>query len=257
MRNFVIGDIHGAFKALRQCLERSQFDYRKDKLIVLGDVVDRHDEVHECVEELLKIRNLIALRGNHDDWFDLFCQTGSHPEDWIHGGLATARSYLGQGGKTPTVSGNYALAAIIKPADVPKKHRTLFAKMQLYHIDDKGRCFVHAGFNRFLPFTGQIPSTYFWDRELWASALSWQVAERLHPGPPPFKIKTHFEEIFLGHTPTTMWNITVPMQGANVYNLDTGAGQSGKLTIMEVATKKYWQSDPIGTLYGSLASLQG
>ena len=89
MRTFVIGDIHGAFKALRQCLERSQFDYRKDKLIVLGDVVDRHDEVNECVEELLKIRNLIALRGNHDDWFDEFCQTGRHPEDWMYGGLAT------------------------------------------------------------------------------------------------------------------------------------------------------------------------
>lgn len=212
--------------------------------------MDRRDEVYECVEELLKIRNLIAVRGNHDDWFDVFCRTGHHPEDWIHGGLETAKSYLGQGGKSPTVSGSYALASIIRPKDVPKRHRTFLAKLPLYHIDDKGRCFVHGGFNRLLPFIGQIPSIYYWDRELWTSALSWQVAERLHPGQQAFKIKTPFKEIFLGHTPTTTWNVTVPMRSANVYNLDTGAGQYGKLTIMDVETKKYWQSDPVGELYG-------
>ncbi len=35
------------------------------------------------------------------------------------------------------------------------------------------------------------------------------------------------------------------MKAANVYNLDTGAGGTGRLTIMEVATKQFWQSDPI------------
>ena len=38
MKTFVIGDIHGAYKALLQCFERSGFDYEKDHLIVLGDV---------------------------------------------------------------------------------------------------------------------------------------------------------------------------------------------------------------------------
>lgn len=34
-----MGDIHGAYKALQQCLERSKFNYENDKLIQLGDVV--------------------------------------------------------------------------------------------------------------------------------------------------------------------------------------------------------------------------
>lgn len=246
MRTFVMGDIHGAYKAFKECIERAGFDYKNDKLIVLGDIVDRHDEVHECVEELLKIPHLIAIRGNHDDWFDEYCQTGRHPADWNYGGLATVTSYLGQGGdKRPKIRGGYALSYLLYPEKIPEKHREFFSVMQPYYIDEQGRCFVHAGFNRFAPFTGQHPSIYYWDRELWQSALEWQINKRLHLEQPPFETKTGFREIFVGHTPTTRWKVTVPMQGANVFNLDTGAGSQGKLTIMDVETKKFWQSDPV------------
>lgn len=37
-RTFVMRDIHGAFKALVQCLERCEFDYDIDTLILLGDI---------------------------------------------------------------------------------------------------------------------------------------------------------------------------------------------------------------------------
>ena len=35
-----MGDIHGNYRGLLQCLEKSNFDYDNDKLIQLGDVVD-------------------------------------------------------------------------------------------------------------------------------------------------------------------------------------------------------------------------
>jgi len=31
LKTYAIGDIHGAFKALIQCFERSKFDYKKDR----------------------------------------------------------------------------------------------------------------------------------------------------------------------------------------------------------------------------------
>ena len=31
MRTFVIGDIHGAYKAFKQCLKKADFNYKKDK----------------------------------------------------------------------------------------------------------------------------------------------------------------------------------------------------------------------------------
>lgn len=120
--------------------------------------------------------------------------------------------------------------------------------MQLYYIDDQGRCFVHGGFNCFIPFASQNPSIYYWDRELWQSAWEWQINKHLNLEQSPFEMKTGFREIFVGHTPTIRWKVTVPMQGANVFNLDTGAGSKGKLTIMDVETKKFWQSDLVEEL---------
>ena len=39
------------------------------------------------------------------------------------------------------------------------------------------------------------------------------------------------------------------MHAANIWNLDTGAGWDGKLTMMDVNTGEYWQSDRITELY--------
>ena len=86
MRTFVMGDLHGAQRALAQCMKRSGFDRRKDVLIQLGDVADGHEEVYECVETLLTIPRLIAIRGNHDQWFLEFIETGYHPDAWHCGG---------------------------------------------------------------------------------------------------------------------------------------------------------------------------
>ena len=240
MKVFVMGDIHGAYKALRQCLQKAKFDHHKDKLIVLGDIADRQPEVYECVEELMKIPNLVAIRGNHDDWLDEFCQTGRHPADWTYGGEATIASYLKR---------KIAHKTEITPGNIPEKHQLFFAQMRTYYIDEYGRCFVHAGFNPSIPFPNQPPSTYYWDRMLWAAALEWETRKRSHPKQPPFKTRPSFKEIYLGHTSTIKWELTIPMQAAHVHNLDTGAGNWGKLTIMNVATKEFWQSDSVGELY--------
>jgi len=40
-----------------------------------------------------------------------------------------------------------------------------------------------------------------------------------------------------------------PGQSRGVWNLDTGAGMSGKLTVMDIDTKEYWQSDLVTELY--------
>jgi serine/threonine protein phosphatase 1 len=36
---------------------------------------------------------------------------------------------------------------------------------------------------------------------------------------------------------------------ANVWNIDTGAAFTGPLTIMDVDSKTYWQSEPLHQLY--------
>ena len=68
MRTFVIGDIHGQYKALKEYLALSKFKKDNDRLICLGDVCDRGRQVKECIDELLTIPKCIYVLGNHDDW---------------------------------------------------------------------------------------------------------------------------------------------------------------------------------------------
>jgi serine/threonine protein phosphatase 1 len=39
------------------------------------------------------------------------------------------------------------------------------------------------------------------------------------------------------------------VRAANVWNIDTGAGFKGPLSVMDVISKEVWQSDPVHTLY--------
>ena len=89
-RTFVIGDIHGAFRALKQCLEQSHFNYETDHLICLGDVCDGWPDTKLCVDELLKIKNLTYIIGNHDLWALRWLKTGIVDDAWVtQGGAAT------------------------------------------------------------------------------------------------------------------------------------------------------------------------
>ena len=68
MKTLVIGDIHGNFEALNKALEKA--DYRDgDRLIVLGDYIDRGPQSREVLEFLLSLKNEsnVYLRGNHEE----------------------------------------------------------------------------------------------------------------------------------------------------------------------------------------------
>ncbi|WP_130855681.1 metallophosphoesterase [Olivibacter jilunii] len=246
-RTYVIGDIHGGFKALNQCLQRADIDYKNDTVIQLGDVVDGYGEVFECVEELLKIKNLIAIKGNHDEWFNEFLQTDFHPGFWNYGGKGTIISYLKHTQKNgvyfPT---NTGFKTSLTSSDIPASHKKFFRKQRPFFIDRNKRCFVHGGFDRSLPFRKQEANVYCWDRNLWLDAVAWKES---NGGENDFKIRTNFSDIFIGHTPLTHWGCDKPSTILNITNLDTGAGHSGRLTIMDVESKEFWQSDSMDTLY--------
>src|ERR1700687_803559 len=134
MRRFVIGDIHGAARALNQCLERSGFDFEYDQLIQLGDVVDGFADAYASIEILLRAKNLIALKGNHDDWFLEFIRTGYHPAGWHFGGKETVLSYLKLTKKEHLIqSRREGFMTALDPKDIPESHRQFFEGQLLYH----------------------------------------------------------------------------------------------------------------------------
>ncbi|HUQ65382.1 MAG TPA: metallophosphoesterase [Flavitalea sp.] len=251
MRKFVMGDVHGAFKALKQCLERSAFDYNNDLLIQLGDVADGYDQVYECVEELLAIKNLIAIKGNHDEWFNQFCQTGYHEQHWSQGGKGTVNAYTKNKGKKPNLIASklFGFNGNIEAADIPDTHKSFFKRQLLYHVDEAKNCFVHAGFNRHESFYEQRDQNYYWDRSLFVDAMEYELLKKKLPDI-TFEMVTPFNKIYIGHTPTISWKADEPIVVSNVVNMDTGAGWGARLSMINLDTNELIQSDPVTELYG-------
>jgi serine/threonine protein phosphatase 1 len=89
---------------------------------------------------------------------------------------------------------------------------------------------------------------FSWDRTLWETALVMDKRIKKDSVLFPKRLKL-FSEIYIGHTPTQYYDVDIPMQGCNVWNLDTGAAFYGKLSRMDIDTKEFWQSEPVHTLY--------
>lgn len=64
-RDFVVGDIHGAFTRLEAALADLQFDVDRDRLFSVGDLVDRGPE-SERVLEFIDKPWFHAVMGNHE-----------------------------------------------------------------------------------------------------------------------------------------------------------------------------------------------
>jgi serine/threonine protein phosphatase 1 len=217
-RTLVLGDVHGGLKALKQVLERSNFDYENDKLICLGDFADGWTDTAECFEEIFKIKHLMYTRGNHDQWLKDWLKYGKRPDVWLY-----------QGGEN-TVSSYHR-----NPESWKKKHFAFLKAMPIYYIDEENRLFLHGGCSQ----SGLHPKDtdkmfLMWDRDLWHNR---------HNLPPlPFK------EVYVGHTST--WRLSdVPVNKSNVWFMDQGGGWEGKLSLMDVDTKEFWQSDVVAHLY--------
>jgi len=233
-RTLVIGDIHGGLKALLQVLERAAVT-TADELIFLGDYVDGWSEsalVIDYVMNLSKQQDCIFIKGNHDAWCEDWLRTGQADRTWLqHGGQPTAKSYAGF---------NAAAKA---------RHLRFFEQMKMFVIDKKNRLFIHAGFtSMYGPEKEFLASSVTWDRTLWETALTMDKHITRDSVLFPKRLKL-FYEIYIGHTPTLYYDVTIPMQGCNVWNLDTGAAFTGKLSILDIITKQFWQSDPVKNLY--------
>jgi len=221
-KTFVIGDIHGAYRALRQCLGRSAFDYATDRLICLGDICDGWPETKEAIDELLKIKNRVCILGNHDYWTLDWMLTGRREEVWLHqGGEATIQSY----------------------ADgVPPAHTWLLKNAVPWHLQNN-RLFVHAGIDPTSPLHLQSSEIFLWDRNLARIALDFYFAgieTRL----------TTYDEIYIGHTPIPFEK---PIWSGGVCLMDTGAGWTGVLSMMDINTHEVFTSDKVPALYPGVA----
>lgn len=163
MRNIVIGDIHGGYRALTQLMDRID-PVPTDRLIFMGDYVDGWSESFEVVEWLMTLSRKrtknnhtapIYLRGNHDQLF-LDHLTGKNEENemWLfHGGESTIKSYHD------------------KDAATVQQHIEFLKNGLIDFYEQDGNGFFHAGFQNLKgPHFEHFPEMTYWDRTLWEMA---------------------------------------------------------------------------------------
>jgi serine/threonine protein phosphatase 1 len=233
-RTLAIGDIHGGLLALQQALQRVAI-MQTDTLIFLGDYVDGWSESAATLNYLLTLKetyNCVFLKGNHDQLLEEWLTGGKDNPLWLkHGGTATVQSY------------------VLVDDETKQKHIKFIQSMPNYLIDNQNRLFVHAGFTSIHgPQTEYQDISFRWDRTLWEVALCLDHRINIDSNRYPKRLRL-FEEIFIGHTPTTNYHTDCPMHCANVWNIDTGAAFTGKVTILDIDSKQYWQSDIVQSLY--------
>lgn len=236
MRRLVIGDIHGGYRSMIQVLERADFNPEKDMLIGLGDYVDGWPDVYEVVDYLMKLPNFKGVLGNHCAWVLDYLSHGATPHIWLsQGGEASLNSYKG----------------FVGEANVEKHRKFLSSLPYRLEIDDK--LFVHGGVyvaNNGVELDMFTNEQVMWDRTLFSNIVHTIVhgfgfwidfdGDNIEP----------YKEIYIGHTTTQMADSTFkPMSYGGVYLLDQGGGWNGKLTVMDIDTKEYWQSDFVPELY--------
>jgi serine/threonine protein phosphatase 1 len=234
MRTFAIGDIHGGLKALIQVLNKLKIR-EGDKIIFMGDYVDGWSEAAQVVQLLIDLSQkftCVFIKGNHDVWCEEWLKSGDVNATWyMHGGKETMESYYGFS------------------VNEKQQHLDFFENLPLYHLDDDNRLFLHAGFTSLHGVKKEkFPELFYLDRSLWEMLL---VMDKTISKDSMFYPKRlqHYKEIYIGHTPTTNYDESSPINIDSVWNIDTGAAFKGRVTGMNIDTKEYVQSDQLPDLY--------
>jgi len=198
-RLFAIGDIHGCFDSLKELIENNIHLQKNDKLILLGDYIDRGAKSKEVVDFIMELQekgfDVIPLIGNHEAMLLDANENEKNISKWIqNGGNETLKSF-----------------EISYLKDIESKYIKFFKDLRYYYAFED-YLFVHAGFNDNVlnPFTD-----YY--------SLLWKCKESYTS--PLLANKT----IIHGHDPINISKCEERvLSKLNVINIDTGCVYNDK-----------------------------
>lgn len=220
MSTYVIGDIHGCSKALKELL--GWLDPRRtDTIITLGDYIDRGPNSKKVIQlliDLSKRTRLIPLKGNHELIMESAKKDPEAREWWMGvGGVTTLESY-GDGN--------------IK--SIPDSHWK-FIKNGLWSFEDEKFIYVHGGVIPHIPVKDQHIEDLAWIR--------------VYGAKPHRSGKT----VICGHTPQSNFK---PLDLGHTICIDTDPARGGWLTALNPENGRIFQTRENGKRNsGSLSSL--
>ncbi len=136
MANYAVGDIQGCYKEFDKGLKKINFNEKKDRLWISGDIVNRGPDSLKTLERIYSIRSSVNIvLGNHDLHF-------------------LARHYADRkAAKNDTLEELLASSKCEKYAKFLLKQPFVFSKkIKLKNGDKKKYIMVHAGLPHYLTF---------------------------------------------------------------------------------------------------------
>ena len=206
-RLLAVGDIHGCIDELSVLLDAVQ-PTAVDKVVFLGDYVDRGPSSRRVIDLLIELRDsrrcrMVFLRGNHEDMFlDFIGERGRHGDAFLfNGGRITLASY----GLPPGLPRGKVRARL------PESHLQFLRGLELRHLDEPF-LFVHAGVSPIRPLDDQDEEDLLWIRD--------EFIRNRHP---------FSQTIVFGHTPQreVLWHLPFKI------GLDTGCVYGNKLSCLD------------------------
>lgn len=181
---YVIPDIHGNIETLNLILDRilplRKSDGGKDRLVFLGDYIDRHINSHLVIDRLIEIKKkypnqIVFIKGNHEAMllqltnkvpgktYTLQDQTAAYNVWEKNGGIATLKGYLlrNNNNSEPLSIERFRIVDYI-----PKEHWDFFQSLENYWEFEQYQ-FLHAGCQPDTPLREQMPEKLYWDRKLY------------------------------------------------------------------------------------------
>lgn len=201
-RIFIIGDIHGCLDMFNRLMDRIDWEPNKDRLIFLGDYIDRGSDPKGVVDYIIALSkcstNVECLIGNHETIFLEYLSGEDHGLFLMNGGWRTVESYQGNGLKDVN-------------SLVPPDHMAFYESLKTY-VELEDYYIVHAGFRPHVAIKDQTVEDMVWIRE-------------------PFIYSDHDfgKKVIFGHTP-----FSEPLLMDNKIGLDTGAVYGNRLTCLEL-----------------------
>lgn len=234
MKTFVIGDVHGRCAQLLSLLEMLPRDDGSDKLVFLGDLIDRGPDAPGCVDHVVKLsrtnpNNVTCLRGNHEQMLLDFVEGTSNI--WITpvtGGERTFEQYAGQALVVTNESDLEGARQTINDK-IPPDHLAFFRERPYYH-EDEYALYVHAGLDHGKHPRETSPQLLLWSRDM------------------DFYKNYRGKPCLFGHTPTPFLPLRgrVGRHGIYIFHsaigIDTGYNHASPLSCLSLPDFTLYQS---------------
>lgn len=206
---YVIPDIHGRYDCLRAICKRILPLRKDDRLILLGDYIDRGPDSAKVIEYLIELKskykdNIIPLLGNHE-WFVLASlKEVSYIQNplelspfamWMqNGGAQTVLSYAAQRGLK--IDNTFVISQNRVRDFIPQSHIDFMLNETYLMYETENYIFVHAGCDPNKAANPADSDVYLWDRSLYHTAKKLVKAGKKLPWE---------KTIVLGHSSDGPW----------------------------------------------------